>query len=50
MSAVAEHRLPGLVCVDHRFELPLDHGAPHGPRLTVAARAAAAAQASNVTA
>lgn len=38
MSVVAEHRLPGLVCVDHRFELPLDHGAPDGPRLTVAAR------------
>lgn len=31
-------RTPGLVLTEHEFELPLDHGAPDGDRITVFAR------------
>ncbi len=35
---VATHRAPYLVFAEHEFEVPLDHGAPDGERLTVFAR------------
>jgi pimeloyl-ACP methyl ester carboxylesterase len=34
--------LPGLVLTEHTFRVPLDHGDPEGPRITVSAREAAA--------
>jgi pimeloyl-ACP methyl ester carboxylesterase len=39
---MTETRLPGLVLTDHKFDLPLDHARPDGPRLTVYGREAAA--------
>src|SRR5690242_13162360 len=39
---MTETRIPGLVLIDHEFDLPLDHARPDGPRLTVYAREAAA--------
>jgi pimeloyl-ACP methyl ester carboxylesterase len=33
-----EVRLPGLIAVEHTFEVPLDHGAQDGERITVFAR------------
>jgi pimeloyl-ACP methyl ester carboxylesterase len=38
----AEVRLPGMVTVEHTFEVPLDHVAPDGERITVFARELAA--------
>jgi pimeloyl-ACP methyl ester carboxylesterase len=35
---VATHRSPGFVFGEHEFELPVDHGDPVGPKLTVFAR------------
>jgi pimeloyl-ACP methyl ester carboxylesterase len=35
---VATHRAPYLVFAEHEFEVPLDHAAPDGERLTVFAR------------
>jgi pimeloyl-ACP methyl ester carboxylesterase len=35
---LAVHRMPGLVLVDHRFLVPLDHGKPHDERIPVFAR------------
>ena len=35
---VATHRAPNFVFVEHEFEVPLDHAAPDGERLTVFAR------------
>ncbi len=34
----ATHRYPGIVATGHVFEVPLDHGRPKGPRITVYAR------------
>jgi pimeloyl-ACP methyl ester carboxylesterase len=39
---LAEHRLPGLVVVDHAFELPLDHVQPGNETIEVFAREVAA--------
>jgi pimeloyl-ACP methyl ester carboxylesterase len=33
-----EIRLPGMVALEHTFEIPLDHSAPEGPRIEVFAR------------
>ncbi|HET8977883.1 MAG TPA: alpha/beta fold hydrolase [Solirubrobacteraceae bacterium] len=33
-----EIRIPGLVCVEHTFEVPLDHAHPEGPSIDVFAR------------
>jgi pimeloyl-ACP methyl ester carboxylesterase len=33
-----EIRVPGLVCVEHVFEVPLDHARPQGPTIEVFAR------------
>ncbi len=33
-----EVHLPGLVAIEHTFDVPLDHGAPAGERITVFAR------------
>jgi pimeloyl-ACP methyl ester carboxylesterase len=41
---VATHRSPGFVFGEHEFELPLDHGDPAGPKLTVFARELVAAR------
>ena len=38
----AEVLLPGLVSIEHTFEIPLDHGDPGGTRITVFARELAA--------
>jgi pimeloyl-ACP methyl ester carboxylesterase len=38
----AEIRLPGLVAIEHSFEVPLDHGRPEGAKITVFARELAA--------
>ena len=32
------YRRPGLVCTDHTLAVPLDHGRPDGPRISVFAR------------
>ncbi|MFD7918261.1 alpha/beta fold hydrolase [Streptomyces sp. NPDC059740] len=32
------HHIPGLVLTEHEFQVPLDHGAPDGERITVFAR------------
>src|SRR5437588_2386144 len=37
MSTV-ENRLPGLVVLEHTFEIPLDHSAPEGAMIDVFAR------------
>lgn len=37
MSTV-EIRLPGLVALEHTFEIPLDHSAPEGATIDVFAR------------
>src|SRR3954454_6367010 len=37
-----EHRAPGVVLREHDLEVPLDHHAPGGPRITVFAREVAA--------
>jgi pimeloyl-ACP methyl ester carboxylesterase len=37
-SMTSEVRLPGLVATEHNFEVPLDHQAPDGHRITVFAR------------
>src|SRR3954454_3001300 len=37
-----EHRAPGVVLREHELEVPLDHDAPGGPRITVFAREVAA--------
>src|SRR5579863_4676423 len=34
--------LPGMLVIEHSFEIPLDHGAPGGERITVFARELAA--------
>jgi pimeloyl-ACP methyl ester carboxylesterase len=39
---LAEHRVPGLVVVDHAFELPVDHARPAGGTIEVFAREVAA--------
>lgn len=36
------HRLGGLICKSHSFEVPLDYDQPNGPRVTVFAREVAA--------
>jgi pimeloyl-ACP methyl ester carboxylesterase len=41
---VATHRSPGFVFGEHEFELPVDHGNPDGPKLTVFAREVVAVQ------
>jgi pimeloyl-ACP methyl ester carboxylesterase len=38
------YRVPGLVLIEHEFELPLDHDRPDGPKLTVFAREVAASE------
>ena len=38
----AELLLPGIAVVEHTFDVPLDHGAPNGERITVFARELAA--------
>ena len=35
---LATHRSPQLVLTDHEFQVPLDHGKPSGPRMTIFAR------------
>ena len=35
---IATHRLPGLILTDHRFDLPVDHTEPDGPKIAVVAR------------
>jgi pimeloyl-ACP methyl ester carboxylesterase len=35
---MAEVTLPGLVAIEHRFEIPLDHDQPDGPRISIFAR------------
>ena len=35
---VATYRAPNFVFTEHEFEVPLDHGQPRGPKLTVFAR------------
>jgi pimeloyl-ACP methyl ester carboxylesterase len=35
---LATYRAPGLVLTEHEFEVPVDHGQPNGPKLTVFAR------------
>jgi pimeloyl-ACP methyl ester carboxylesterase len=37
-----EHRAPGVVLREHELDVPLDHDAPGGPRITVFAREVAA--------
>jgi pimeloyl-ACP methyl ester carboxylesterase len=37
-STAREFRIPGLVVVEHEFEVPLDHGQPGGETITVFAR------------
>jgi pimeloyl-ACP methyl ester carboxylesterase len=40
---LAAHRIPGLLLVDHEFEVPLDHAAPAGEKIRVFARELVAA-------
>ena len=40
---VVTHRIPGLVLTDHTFDIPLDHAAPDGERISVFAREVVAA-------
>jgi pimeloyl-ACP methyl ester carboxylesterase len=35
---VASYRVPGLILTEHEFDVPLDHSAPGGARITVFAR------------
>jgi pimeloyl-ACP methyl ester carboxylesterase len=35
---ITEHRIPGLVLVDHRFDVPLDHQRPSGNTISLFAR------------
>jgi pimeloyl-ACP methyl ester carboxylesterase len=32
------HRIPGMTVIEHRLEVPLDHGDPQGPRIEIFAR------------
>ena len=34
----ATYDVPGMILTEHEFSLPLDHGDPHGERITVFAR------------